>query len=471
MLALSGIDEQVQRDAGLTSRAFGVSDGTFPPDLPSGVLLPVLARDGTRATLRLFPDPDPLGVQPIDLAQFERDAPRLLDDCEGLRLPVPFVASPAVLRSSAVIVSSHDLWALALATRTGLVTVSAFGHHLLERAVALATQMASGAPVILALHFGPPFPRGMLRRATAMAGAFGRDVRIATWSGRSIAGVPPSPLVEAQSFKPSRWWGQRRLLVPGAVGVLRTEGAGALASGLVGRVVAAGMRVLMSRASGPASLPAVPGAASTGDLMRTAAEIQALATTHGATAVVTGGVAIDAIVGRQVRTRKDLDVLMAGGGRDSLEAVTEALVARGFEVDLRRVGYQSGLRRGNLLVDLIRLIETEDGALHVSPRAAFTRLGARDWFVSVECEGVSVRVLAPRLLHRLKLYKLAGVENFRLRSHWERSAADRTDLAALRSEFTGREGDLRCGSAEVERVSAVPFRARSLPRFLRLGRW
>jgi hypothetical protein len=310
----------------------------------------------------------------------------------------------------------------------------------------------------------------MLRRATAMAGAFGHDVRIATWTGRSIAGVPRSPLAETQSVKPSRWWGSRRLLAPGVVGLLRTEGTGALASALVGRVVTAGMRILMSRSDGPAAIPVVPNAASTGDLMRTAAEIQAVATTQGATAAVIGGVAIDAIVGRQIRTRKDLDVVMAGGGHDSLEAVTEALVARGFELGLRRVGYQSLLRRGNVLVDLIRLTEGADGALYLSPRAAFTRLGARDWFVSVECEGVSLRVLAPRLLYGLKLYKLAGVGNFLFRSHWELSAADRTDLAALRSEFQGREGELRCGTAELERVSAVPFRVRPLPRFLRLGR-
>jgi hypothetical protein len=230
------------------------------------------------------------------------------------------------------------------------------------------------------------------------------------------------------------------------------------------------MGILMSRSGGPAAIPVVPNAASTGDLMRTAAEIQAVASTHGATAAVIGGVAIDAIVGRQVRTRKDLDVVMAGGADDSLEAVTEALVARGFELSLRRVGYQSLLRRGNVLVDLIRLTESEDGALHLSPRAAFTRLDARDWFVSVECDGMSLRVLAPRLLYRLKLYKLAGVENLLLRSHWERSSADRSDLAALRSAFKGREGELRCSTAELERVSAVPFSVRPLTRFLRLGR-
>jgi hypothetical protein len=463
LLALSGVDEQLQRSAGLRSHGTGEPDSNHPGDLPSGILLPVSDGDGVAATVRLFPDRDPLGVQPIDLGRFDREAIPYLDVDRDVRLvPTPFIAFPLIRRSGAVLVCTHDLCALALAGRTGLAAVSTFGEHLLERAVGMAAELAAGEAVILALYFGPSISHAAVRRAVAIAGVLGREVRIATWGGRLIDVVPRSPLPSTRPAKPGGLWGTRALVALGPLTLLKCEGFGAVAAEMVGGLVTAGMRVLV-RGTSRRPLPTQSITTFQADLLRIAAEIQGLASSRGAAAAVLGGFAIDVVIGRQVRPRKDIDIAVAGGPPDTLEYLADALVARGFELLYRRSRSQAVLRRGQTLVDLYRLIEGRDGALHLATRTSFVRLSAREWFVERSPDGVPLRVLAPALLYQMKLYKATIAGNLLLRSHWQNASPDRADFAALGSVAGLAGGIRRSRRGEFQLVRILPFAFRPLP--------
>lgn len=70
---------------------------------------------------------------------------------------------------------------------------------------------------------------------------------------------------------------------------------------------------------------------------------------HGAVYVVTGGWAVDALVGHRTREHSDLDVIVEAG---ACEALLRWLDERGYEVTTDWLPIRTELRRGACGVDL-----------------------------------------------------------------------------------------------------------------------
>ena len=462
LLSRNGVNELLRVGAGLLSLPLDNPDGASTPTLPHGIALPVPNPDGSVATLRLFPDPDPFGTQPLDLAQFDPSKTGWLDIDGAVRvLPTPFVARSAASTLGPVVVATHDLWALAIAGRTGLAVVSTCGELLLEQAARIAAALAAGEPIILLPYFGAPLSRSGVRRLTVVAGIFSRHVLIGTWTGRSVDGLSAARMATASRAGPGGLWGGRSALAPGPA-VLATEGPGAVLAEVIGNLVAA---VFVAAAKRISPDPGPRGAPPQREYLELAVEIERLAAAHGAETAVLGGVAIDTLLGQRVRDRKDLDLALVGGSLDALERVAGDLVARGFELSYRRSQCQAVLRRGTFVVDLYRLLQGEPGTLFFATRTCCVAFDASDWQVDVRHEGIALRVASPPLLYYMKLVKMAEVGGLLLGSIWEGSLPDRADLAALQTMIDPADVARRIRKGSLQRARMGTFALRPLPGF------
>ena len=420
--------------------------------------------------MRLYPDPDPFLAEAIDLATFEPSATERLDVTGPHKLlPIPLVVRSATKNPGPVLVATHDLWALAIATQTGLTVVSTCGELLLEQAARIAAELAGEEPVILLPYFGAPLHRAGVRRLTAVAGIHSPHVRIASWTGRSVAGRPPPRIATTSRARPGGLWGGTSLLAPGPATFAR-EGLGAVAAEIVGTLVSATMAAVATRHR-PVPPAAPPNAGANADLLEVAEEIAQLAKLHGAQTVLIGGMAVDALVGQPVRPRKDLDLGLAGGPPDALERLTGDLVAQGFEILYRRTQYQAVLRRGEHDVDLFRLNEGPTGTLSFATRTACIAFDAADWLSNVRPGTPALRTVAPALLYYMKLSKVSRkIRTLRLGSYWERSLPDRLDLAAIQPFVDPADLARRIRTGALQQTRVSPFSLRPLPAWRSIWR-
>ncbi len=453
LLFENGVSAAAQSDARLIS----FETEQLPGGLPGGIAIAVPDRDRPVATIRLYPDPDPFAAEPIDLAQFDPSAAGGVDvDGRRTLLPIPLVVRSATGKPGPVLVATHDLWALAIASQTGLSVVSSCGDLLVEQAARVAAELANGEPVILLPYFGVPLQRAGVRRLTAAAGLFSPQVRIASWTGRSIAGRAPPQIATTHRARPGGLWGGTSLLAPGPA-TLSREGLGAVAAEIVGSLISSTIATVATR-YWPVPPPRTPNEGGHADLFEAAEDIAELAAPHGAQAALLGGMAVDALVGHPVRPRKDVDLGLAGGPPDALERVTGDLVARGFEILYRRTRFQTVLCRGLVTVDLYRLNEGPAGTLCFASRTAWVAFSSADWLSDVRPGNAALRTIAPVLLYYMKLSKVSrSISTLHLASYWDGSRPDRVDLAAIRPFVDPAELALRISTGALQQARVSTF--------------
>lgn len=398
----------------------------------AGLLLPVPGPDGSRVTARLFPAAAPLASQPMDVGPFGRGESAAL---EGLRtgeryIAVPFVAPGSAPHTHTAILASHDLWALGIAERTGLPTVSTFGDRLIEAAVRRAAELAEGGCLIVAAALGPRFTARQLRRIVALAGIDCREVRVAFWAGAGLSAVPHSALDD--TWRLTHDHRTRSCATPGLATLFRLEGPEAVMAELAGGAsrLALGAAVRWATRH-PQRLAPLENA-----LDRYAGVVQEIArdaAEQGARVGIFGGVAIDLIAGGTVRPRKDLDLLVTGGPPDILQRLSLPLEARGYRRLFCRPGEQVVLQSAEATLDLYRLVPDGPEGVTLSTRFTVQHFAAAPSFIPWRVGEHEVPLLDPLLVAAMKAAKLAEMSRPYLRSGWLRTGQDRADLAALRA--------------------------------------
>ncbi len=255
------------------------------------------------------------------------------------------------------------------------------------------------------------------------------------------------------------------IAAPGPLTVLRAEGPGAVVSEFVGSALRPVFRRLVQRDLGR-TVKMSPPTDRLARLTQLVVDLASSAATYGAALGAFGGVAIDLMVGGGVRERKDVDVMVSGGPPDILNRLRMTLEARGFGVLYRRSGEQVVLCRGDLIVDLYRLIRGPRGDLSLTTRLAFYHFTPADFFQNRTFGHQTVPIVNPIYVAAMKLGKTTVLNGPLVRSAWEGTAGDRTDLAALSKVFDLSLVGRASRSGAWSSTQFAPFSLRGLPRLL-----